>query len=268
MKVFVYGTLLKGMSRSRSLNTSLFEGFGMIEARLYDLGSYPGIIESNESVFGEVYEIDSDTLRALDQIEGFDPTYPAQSLYNRKEVDVTLLNDGSSLKAYTYFYNASDLDDYYEIFSGDYRRHLLEVMPTWYIAYGSNMNKERLASRVGDIQAVTSGYLDGFELVFNKQGNNGSAYANLKYRGEGYRCPFAAYLINEDQLEKLDSCEGEPYHYVRLGITFHQANSNKFQLGHIYIAHPNKLTNSASVDESYLNLIKQGYHQHGFEADF
>ncbi|MFM2441196.1 MAG: hypothetical protein RLZZ349_923 [Pseudomonadota bacterium] len=268
MKVFVYGTLLNGMSRSKSLNNSVFEGLGMIKANLYDLGSYPGIIESNESVYGEVYEIDSDTLFTLDQIEGFDSNYPQHSLYIRKKVDVTLLNDGSSLKAYTYFYNASDLDTYYEISSGDYRRHLLEVLPIWYIAYGSNMNADRLANRVGDIQEVTSGYLEGFELVFNKQGDNGSAYANLKYRGEGYRCPFVAYLINEDQLEKLDRVEGEPYHYVRLGMPFKKANSNKSQLGHIYIAHPNKLTNDALVGESYLTAIKQGYVQHGFEADF
>ncbi len=69
MKVFVYGTLLNGMSRSKSLNNSVFEGLGMIKANLYDLGSYPGIIESNQSVYGEVYEIDSDTLFTLMRIK-------------------------------------------------------------------------------------------------------------------------------------------------------------------------------------------------------
>jgi gamma-glutamylcyclotransferase (GGCT)/AIG2-like uncharacterized protein YtfP len=34
MKVFVYGTLLKGMSRSHSLNNSSFEGFGVIRGSL------------------------------------------------------------------------------------------------------------------------------------------------------------------------------------------------------------------------------------------
>ena len=52
MKVFVYGTLLKGMSRSHSLNNSSFEGFGVIRGSLYDLGSYPGIIDSKDSVYG------------------------------------------------------------------------------------------------------------------------------------------------------------------------------------------------------------------------
>ena len=196
MKVFVYGTLLKGMSRSHSLNTSKFEGLGMIKDRLYDLGSYPGIVESNNSVFGEIYDVDSTTLLALDHIEGYDENYSERSLYIRREVDVTLLNDGSSIKAYTYFYNASDLDAYYKIASGDYRRYILGTKPTWYIAYGSNMDMDRFTERVGYFTEVRTGDLEGFELVFNKQGDNGSAYANIKYRGAGHRCPFVAYLIN------------------------------------------------------------------------
>ena len=268
MKVFVYGTLLKGMSRSHNMRTSEFEGLGMINATLYDLGAYPGIIESKKSVFGEIYTIDSATLLALDNIEGYDENHPRGSLYIRKEVDVTLLNDGNSTKAYTYFYNASNLDDYFEIVCGDYRRHILSSKPTWYIAYGSNMSQARLDTRVKDIKEVRSGYLEGFELVFNKQTTNGNAYANIKYRGAGYRCPFVAYLIDEDQLDELDYVEGEPIHYVRLGMPFTPSNSGNLLLGHVYIAHPNKLTDGAMVSDEYLNFIRQGYHQHGFDADF
>lgn len=268
MKVFVYGTLLKGMSRSNSLISSEFEGLGVINASLYDLGSYPGIIESTDSVFGEIYTIDLATLSNLDDIEGYDAHHPEGSLYVRKEVDVTLLNDGSFIKAYKYFYNALDLDAYYKIASGDYRRYILGAKPTWYIAYGSNMDIDRFTKRVGYFTEVRSGYLEGFELVFNKQGDNGSAYANIKYLGAGYRCPFVAYLIDEDQLEILDGYEAESRHYIRLGIPFDTTASDKSQLGHVYIAHPNKLTDDALVNDDYLNFIRQGYRQYGFEAGF
>lgn len=266
MKVFVYGTLLKGMSRSHGLQNTKFEGLGMINASLYDLGPYPGIIESTDSVFGEIYTINSVTLSSLDSIEGYDANYPDGSLYIRKKVDVILLNDGSSIKAYAYFYNASDLEAYYEITSGDYRRHILNCKPTWYIAYGSNMDSDRFIERLGDYKEVRTGYLGGFELVFNKQGDNGSAYANIKYQGAGYSCPFVAYLIDEDQLDTLDVYEGESRHYIRLGMPFNAANSKTAQLGHVYIAHPNKLTDAAPVNDKYLNFIKQGYLQHGFEG--
>lgn len=268
MKVFVYGTLLKGMSRSHSLNNSSFEGFGVIRGSLYDLGSYPGIIDSKDSVYGEIYDIDSSTLVALDHIEGYDINYPESSLYIRQEVNVTSLNDGSRLKVFTYFYNSSSLDEYHPISSGDYRRYRLHNKPIWYIAYGSNMSLERLSYRIGQLDKVTTGYLEGFELVFNKQGNNGSAYANIKYRGVGYRCPFVAYLITQGQLEDLDRYEGESHHYIRLGIPFKTETIEKMQLGQVYIAHPNKLTDQALVDHDYLDKIRQGYRQHGFEADF
>ena len=268
MKVFVYGTLLKGMSRSHTMSASEFEGLGMIKASLYDLGSYPGIVESNASVFGEVYDISPSTLLALDHIEGYDENYPEQSLYIRKEINVALLNDGSSIKAFTYFYNDSNLDGFYKIVSGDYRRHILSTKPIWYIAYGSNMSQDRLLDRVGKIKEVCAGYLEGFELVFNKKGDNGSTYANIKYRGGGFRCPFVAYLIDKDQLQRLDGFEGESRHYVRLGLPFSAENCDKAQLGHIYIAHPNKLTDDKLINDDYLNIIRQGYRQHGFETCF
>jgi len=67
------------------------------------------------------------------------------------EKNVTLLNDGSQERAYTYFYNR-DLDDYEPIICGDYRRYSLENSSDrqWYIAYGSNMSSERLKARIGE----------------------------------------------------------------------------------------------------------------------
>ena len=69
-------------------------------------------------------------------------------------------------------------------------------------------------------------------------------------------------------MDILDGFEGESRHYVRLGIPFIAKNTEKLQLGHVYIAHPNKLTDDALVNDHYLNIIRQGYLQHGFDADF
>ena len=71
MIVFVYGTLLKGLERSHVLSSSSYLGPALVQAQLFDLGSYPGIGEGNNDVIGELYEVTPETLAELDSIEGY-----------------------------------------------------------------------------------------------------------------------------------------------------------------------------------------------------
>ena len=126
--VFFYGTLMTGFDRRRRAgidNQLTFLGRGSIEAALFDLGIYPAAVPAPDArVWGEVYEIlDPDpVLAALDEIEGYSPDHPDRSLYLRRETSVTL-NDGRSLPAWAYFYNAP-LGQAPRIPSGDYLKHV------------------------------------------------------------------------------------------------------------------------------------------------
>jgi gamma-glutamylcyclotransferase (GGCT)/AIG2-like uncharacterized protein YtfP len=85
--VFVYGTLRRGGIRAlpRIFPDSEFVGAANVNGRLYDFGEYPGLIldESNSMVTGEVYEIDEETLKRLDEIE-------VSSNYLRKQTEITV----------------------------------------------------------------------------------------------------------------------------------------------------------------------------------
>ncbi len=87
--VFVYGTLRQGSAGAISIRfpNSRFIAGAMVNGSLYDLGAYPGLLanESNSPVVGEVYEVDDETLRQLDEFEG-------SSNYLRKQVEI-LVND-------------------------------------------------------------------------------------------------------------------------------------------------------------------------------
>ncbi len=69
--VFVYGTLRKGESNHHYLQHC--EMLGIVETNpayaLFDLGPYPGLIEGEQSVIGEVYRVDDATLVELDILE-------------------------------------------------------------------------------------------------------------------------------------------------------------------------------------------------------
>ena len=83
--VFVYGTLRRGSPRAMSISfpNSKFIADAEVSGSLYDLGAFPGLLldESNSSVVGEVYEVDDETLKRLDDFEASDN-------YRRKQVEI------------------------------------------------------------------------------------------------------------------------------------------------------------------------------------
>lgn len=110
--LFVYGTLMKGHRDNWQEKVGAhFVGRGRITGKLYRLGQFPGAVTSSGTgshVQGEVYRLPNvaSALKVLDRYEEFEPTRPARSLFIRKQVSVEMA-DGSSSKAWAYFYNRS-----------------------------------------------------------------------------------------------------------------------------------------------------------------
>ncbi len=266
-KVFVYGTLLSGMERAPALAESSFLGHACISGAIYDLGSYPGLLEGSGQVYGEIYAVTAQLLEQLDSIEGYMPENHHASLYLRKTVNATRLGDGGSEEVFTYFFNhPMKLEQ--PIMCGDYRRYCIEqgLDDPWYLAYGSNLSSRRVTERVGAPLATQSGYLRGYSLRYTKRADGGGAYANLLYTGGESRCPVVAYRLTDSQLYELDRYEGEPTHYVRLGIPF-QIAQDASHLGYVYLARPEYLTHEERPAESYLRHIREGYEEHGFALE-
>ncbi|MFN3383370.1 MAG: gamma-glutamylcyclotransferase [Archaeoglobaceae archaeon] len=108
-KIFAYGTLER-LLLSNSIATSVrYVGRGRIQAKLYDLGEYPGAVEHSESyVCGRVYEVENieEILPQLDEYEEFYPDKPASSLFIRKVLNV-FMDNGEAVRAFVYLYNGN-----------------------------------------------------------------------------------------------------------------------------------------------------------------
>ncbi len=87
-RVFVYGSLLRGMYNHHRLSAASFECEARTPPRyaMLHLGRYPGLVAGRESVRGEVYRIDDAGLRCLDLLES------APEFYRR---ELRELADGS-----------------------------------------------------------------------------------------------------------------------------------------------------------------------------
>jgi phosphoserine aminotransferase len=76
--LFVYGTLLRGERSHHLLRAARFarETATAPGFRLVDLGEYPGLVKAPRgAVSGELYLVDDETLRALDEFEGHPRLY-------------------------------------------------------------------------------------------------------------------------------------------------------------------------------------------------
>ena len=73
-QIFVYGSLRKGMyNYERFLKgKSRFVGNGYVKGCLFALkdAAYPALLDGDQDVFGEIYEIDEQVASAIDELEG------------------------------------------------------------------------------------------------------------------------------------------------------------------------------------------------------
>jgi gamma-glutamylcyclotransferase (GGCT)/AIG2-like uncharacterized protein YtfP len=123
--IFIYGTLLPGLRLEAEMHGARFVGPAHIAGRLIDVGLYPGLLQGDGQVTGEVYEVDEAQLARLDMVEGVVPGNRAASQYWREGVTVV----GGPLQGQqvqTYVYN-QPVDGCTPIAHGDYRRYIREV---------------------------------------------------------------------------------------------------------------------------------------------
>ena len=118
--LFIYGTLHPDRAPAAIAPTArLLKPFGgpganraTLQARLYNLGAYPGVLLSDdpsEAVVGELFELPIGSqgtaiLALLDAYEDFRITDPTNSLFLRQRTVATLA-DGATQECWVYTYN-------------------------------------------------------------------------------------------------------------------------------------------------------------------
>lgn len=110
MTLFIYGTLKRGHERHAALDSQQFSGEARTAPgyRMFDCGSYPGLIESNKgiSILGELWIVDCECLSRLDAIECVD-----SGLYARSVVRLAPPHDRLTVETYLYLQSTDALHD-------------------------------------------------------------------------------------------------------------------------------------------------------------
>jgi gamma-glutamylcyclotransferase (GGCT)/AIG2-like uncharacterized protein YtfP/cation transport regulator ChaC len=206
--VFVYGTLRQGEGNHHLLlGADLIAEQSWTYGKMYDTGNgYPAIKQFNsQKVYGEIFAINENELRRLDELEGFDEGR-RDNLYDR--VIQKIYTDTGEIEAFVYVASHDRLLAT-SISSGDWKVYqLLKNETILYFAYGSCMDNERFIQHGVDhyfIQIKGCGVLGGYTLRFTKRSSDGGRADIVeeggRVEGKVYELPIEAvttYLYNRE----------------------------------------------------------------------
>lgn len=133
-RLFVYGSLRSGFLHSVYAYISryfIFDGMGIVQGKLYDMGNYPAAIPCTDDYFitGELYHIAQEeefgqAMEFLDEYEGLLVQPGEIPLYRRELVNVQFKN--TTAIAWMYWYNGAITNEP-RIESGDYVAYKMRI---------------------------------------------------------------------------------------------------------------------------------------------
>jgi hypothetical protein len=135
-----------------------------------------------------------------------------------------------------------------------------------YVAYGSNLDIDRMKQRCPSAKVVTTGHLENTALDFRY-------YADIVATDNGDICPVAVYDIAEEDWKKLDDAEDCPRDYVKKGVCVLDRNpKNTPTLGIAYVMQDEYRSRLKETEEpmpsiEYLSHITKGYIDHKFTEE-
>jgi|SRR5580704_8232840 cation transport regulator ChaC len=137
---------------------------------------------------------------------------------------------------------------------------------TWYLAYGSNMNRSIFEGRRGmrPIQAQPA-LLENYRLRFNLAiGPGERGVANLEAEA-GARTWGVLYLITLEQSEYLDRTEGVPRAYRRIPVSAVVDGGEQIAA---FAYQSDRISLGRKPSPRYLGLLIEGAVQHGLPSGY
>jgi gamma-glutamylcyclotransferase len=137
----------------------------------------------------------------------------------------------------------------------------------WYFAYGSNLLKEQMRKRTGEVRQSQVCRLADHRLAFNKRKGGGPIYANI-VQEVGAEVWGVAYLSSPKAMDALDESEGvETGHYHRQSVDVILDDGTKLPAV-AYVANDECVCFEGPPGDEYLGRILRGAQQHGLSAEY
>jgi hypothetical protein len=135
-------------------------------------------------------------------------------------------------------------------------------------AYGSNLSRDRIQSRVGAVEVVAIACLRGHGLRFHKRGRDGTGKADAYRTGDQRdRVWGAVYAMSRVAKRELDRIEGVGRGYRTTEIPLVTPEGKPIHAW-VYLAEPGWIDASLVAAPWYHDLVVAGAREHGLPADY
>ena len=130
----------------------------------------------------------------------------------------------------------------------------------FYIAYGSNCNKEQMAYRCPTAIPVGTGEINNYQLTF--RGWSGHGVLNIEPK-KGSKVPVSVWLIGPADERAIDRYEGFPRLYVKKNFMVSVNGGQKRRCMAYVMVDGYPMTEPSP---HYFNICAQGFNDFGFDV--
>ncbi len=124
----------------------------------------------------------------------------------------------------------------------------------YYFAYGSNMNHGQMKQRCKNAKFLCRVYLENYDFVYDGYSpSRKGAVANIIPKEKSIVWG-GLWVIEEDDIKKLDYYEGHPYFYKRIEVIVKDDYNREYK-ALVYLKEPEKLGNPT---EEYRRIVLEG----------
>ena len=135
-------------------------------------------------------------------------------------------------------------------------------MSKYYIAYGSNLNREQMDHRCANAKKIGFAYLEGYQLLFRGRENDAKLTIEKK---DGSRVPVGIYELDEFDIRRLDVYEGNGYAYIKQEMTVISGGGTRLKVFTYVMCEGRKLN---LPSEEYYQRCQKGYEDFGFDLAY
>lgn len=139
-------------------------------------------------------------------------------------------------------------------------------MKKYYLAYGSNLNREQMAYRCPDAQPVGTAKLEGWRLIFRGSGTGN--YLTIE-PAPSYSVPVAVWAVTKTDEAALDRYEGYPvfYHKETLAIIYTGLETAQERQVEAFVYLMNDGHPAGLPTTRYMDTCEAGYRDFGFDLE-
>ena len=139
-------------------------------------------------------------------------------------------------------------------------------MKKYYLAYGSNLNREQMGYRCPNAQPVGTAQLEGWRLLFRGSGTGN--YLTIE-PAPGYSVPVAVWAVTKADEAALDRYEGFPIFYRKetLPITYTGLKTAQERQVEAFVYLMNDVHPAGLPTTRYMDICEVGYRDFGFDPE-